>query len=78
MNGRKMREEDLDGGLLYVKLPIPIKAKQIYQPFWVHTLEGNHQGQIGDYLIRGVRGELYICQKDIFEESYRLAEERDE
>lgn len=24
----------------------------------------------GDYIIKGVRGEFYPCQKDIFEETY--------
>ena len=36
----------------------------------VQTLEGPMQGTMDDYLIRGVRGEVYICRKDIFEETY--------
>lgn len=36
----------------------------------VYTLEGAMTGQIGDYLIKGVRGEFYFCAKDIFEETY--------
>jgi hypothetical protein len=36
----------------------------------VYTLEGLMAGQIGDYLIKGVRGEFYFCAKDIFEETY--------
>jgi hypothetical protein len=36
----------------------------------VYTLEGTMTGRIGDYLIKGVRGEFYFCAKDIFEESY--------
>jgi hypothetical protein len=59
-----------DGGY-YVKKPIPVKAVQIPYDFWVESLEGNHQGHAGDYLIQGVKGELYICQKDIFEETYQ-------
>jgi hypothetical protein len=27
-------------------------------------------GAVGDYLIKGVRGEFYFCAKDIFEETY--------
>lgn len=59
-------------GRLYVKKPIPITAIQIKQTFWVKTLEGIHQAKEGDYLIRGIRGELYSCDKEIFEESYEL------
>ena len=36
----------------------------------IHTLEGDHRADIGDYIIRGVRGEFYPCKKDIFEETY--------
>lgn len=36
----------------------------------VWTLEGSMTGSIGDYLIRGVRGEYYFCRQDIFEETY--------
>jgi len=72
MKGIEVNESHLQGGRLYVKKPIPIWAKQIDVTFWVETLEGNHQGREGDYLIRGIKGELYICKKDIFEESYDL------
>lgn len=36
----------------------------------IPTLEGNHQALVGDYIIRGVRGEFYPCKPDIFEETY--------
>lgn len=53
------------------KKPIIIHAKQINEPFRVDTLEGNYkQGKPGDYLMKGVDGELYICDKDIFERTY--------
>ena len=38
----------------------------------VLTLEGAMTGSVGDYLIKGIRGEFYFCAKDIFEESYDL------
>ena len=53
------------------KRPIVIHAKQIHELFRVDTLEGNYkQGKPGDYLMRGIEGELYICDKRIFEGSY--------
>ena len=72
MNGIKADESYLKGARLYVKKPIPIQAIPINQTFWVESLEGNHQGKEGDYLVRGVIGELYICDKEIFERSYEL------
>jgi len=40
----------------------------------IHTLEGTHQANPGDYIIRGVKGELYPCKPDIFELTYEAAE----
>ena len=42
---------------------------------FVKTLEGNMLVSIGDYIIKGVNGELYPCKPDIFEETYEKAEE---
>lgn len=36
----------------------------------IHTLEGDHQARVGDYIIKGVHGEFYPCKPDIFEETY--------
>lgn len=53
------------------KRPIPVQAVQINEPFRVNSLEGDYaQGKPGDYLMKGIDGEMYICDKDIFEKSY--------
>jgi len=36
----------------------------------IQTLEGVMQGDIGDWIIKGVKGEFYPCKPDIFEETY--------
>lgn len=36
----------------------------------IETLEGTMAADIGDYIIRGVQGELYPCKPDIFEQTY--------
>ena len=36
----------------------------------VGTLEGTMTGKLGDWLIRGVKGELYPCKPDIFAATY--------
>jgi hypothetical protein len=54
-----------------MKKALPIKATQIEHEFRVQTLEGDYkQGKPGDYLMCGIEGELYICDKAIFERSY--------
>lgn len=36
----------------------------------IRTLEGIMTAQPGDYIIRGVKGEIYPCKPDIFEATY--------
>ena len=36
----------------------------------VKTLEGEHIATIGDYIIKGIKGEFYPCKPDIFELTY--------
>lgn len=38
----------------------------------VKSLEGDHHVSSGDYIIRGVKGELYACKPDIFEQTYEV------
>lgn len=36
----------------------------------IPTLEGEMTALVGDYIIRGVKGEFYPCKPDIFEMTY--------
>lgn len=36
----------------------------------IPTLEGDHRASIGDWIIRGVKGEYYPCKPDIFAATY--------
>lgn len=41
-------------------------------PDWllIDTLEGRVRASLGDWVIRGVAGEVYPCRSDIFEATY--------
>ncbi len=52
------------------KKPVVIEAIQIATHFKVRTLEGTMEGNPGDWLIRGVEGELYPCKPGIFAKTY--------
>lgn len=41
--------------------------------FFIDTLEGRMNVEIGDWIIKGVKGEFYPCKPDIFEMTYDLA-----
>ena len=36
----------------------------------INTLEGRAVALLGDYIVRGVKGEFYPCKPDIFEQIY--------
>jgi hypothetical protein len=36
----------------------------------IHTLEGVMRADVGDWIIKGVKGELYPCKPDIFAATY--------
>lgn len=37
---------------------------------YIKILEGTMTASLGDYIIKGVKGELYPCKPDIFEQTY--------
>lgn len=45
-----------------------------YEYAIVKTLEGDMRAEIGDYIIRGLRGEFYPCKPDAFHKKYELVE----
>ena len=36
----------------------------------IETLEGPIFASVGDWIIKGIKGEFYPCKPDVFEESY--------
>ncbi len=41
---------------------------------YIDTLEGRMFADMGDYIIRGVKGEFYPCKPDIFDATYEPVE----
>jgi hypothetical protein len=41
----------------------------------IKTFEGTMMARTGDWIIRGVKGEVYPCRPDIFDETYEAVEE---
>lgn len=39
----------------------------------IPTLEGEMKAVTSDFIIKGIKGEVYPCKQDIFEASYELA-----
>ena len=41
---------------------------------YIDTLEGLMKAHKGDYIIKGIKGEIYSCKEDIFKATYDLVE----
>jgi hypothetical protein len=74
-------KKDLNPGLVAKLKPYrktaPANAVQIHVEFRVDSLEGDYaQGKPGDYLMCGPAGELYICDQEIFKDTYEEIEKK--
>lgn len=47
-----------------------------YSRLQIDTLEGTHVASLGDWIIKGPKGEFYPCKPDIFAATYEPVEER--
>jgi len=57
------------------KKPVVIQAIRMNVAVDIPTLEGTMRCDPGDWIIRGVKGEVYPCKPDIFEATYEEVEE---
>lgn len=55
--------------------PVDMASKSGEKKLLIVTLEGLMEANAGDWIICGVKGELYACKPDIFEETYELEEQ---
>lgn len=56
-------------GKVYFGRGAMFKGEQ-YVQLCISTLEGLMTANVGDYIIKGIKGEIYPCKPDIFEETY--------
>ncbi len=47
-----------------------VSTNTCYDHLTIFTLEGDHKANVGDWIIKGVKGEFYPCKPDIFEQTY--------
>jgi len=57
------------------KLPVVVRFREATgEKETIHTREGTLTATQDDYIIEGVRGEIYPIGKDIFHETYEVLE----
>lgn len=71
--GGTVRLVDLPSWLFHAIIDDKIVSVQPDRSLLITTLEGDMTAQLGDWIIRGVKGELYPCKNDIFEATYEAA-----
>ena len=59
------RHPDIDGEKLCKHC-----GKKMHIHGWIDTLEGGHNVCPGDWIIKGIAGELYPCKPQIFMDTY--------
>ena len=59
----------------YRKRPVVIDAVCVQTAWEIDTLEGVMKASPGDFIIKGVQGELYPCKPDVFLKTYDVVEE---
>lgn len=42
---------------------------------YIKTLEGTMKADKGDFIIKGIKGEIYPCKADIFEQTYERVDQ---
>ncbi|AII28057.1 hypothetical protein LD13_gp156 [Bacillus phage Bobb] len=41
----------------------------------IHTLEGDMLAHLGDYILKGIEGELWACKERVFKQTYEEVKE---
>lgn len=59
-------------GWMYGSEDIHFHHITLDEPYYyiIRTLEGTMRADEGDYIIKGIKGEIYPCKREIFEASY--------
>lgn len=65
----------MSGWKKFRKKPVVVKARQLTEDQLVDTAEGTMHGRPGDWLIRGVEGELYPCKDSVFRRTYEAVDD---
>ena len=68
-NGHELRLWS-DGAVIVSPVLEPTDDNPTGEYVQIKTLEGTMRGNVGDYIIKGIKGEFYPCKPDIFEATY--------
>ena len=70
-NRKTNKEVDESKFEKFEKIPVVIEAYKTDEEIEIETLEGTMKANKGDWIIKGVKGEIYPCKPDVFEMTYK-------
>lgn len=59
---------DLRAAMAFIT--VDFSVDDLTRALYIPTLEGEMRADLGDWIIKGVKGEFYPCRDDIFEATY--------
>jgi len=74
IEAQQIKDSDFDNPHPNPDLIQHITYNPVTREVYIQTLEGTMTGVVGDWIIKGVKGELYPCKPDIFEATYDKVE----
>ena len=81
MTKYRKKPVEIDAAQWFSKGHCPVWAQyavtEYDRGFTVKTLEGIMRGDPGDWIIKGVEGEIYPCKPSVFAATYDLVESED-
>jgi hypothetical protein len=66
--------EGVNAGLIVLHLDTAGADKRVVGHAIIWTLEGSMVGNVGDWIVRGIKGEFYPVKPDIFAATYEAVE----
>lgn len=75
IEAEQFTEENKDRAFNFVRCTCSAEFDVVGNPIMkIDTLEGAMIATLGDWIIKGVKGEFYPCKPDIFEDTYEKVE----
>ena len=69
---------DVDGEIeIWKKRPVQIRTVKLKEKVAIKTREGTLYGEAGDFLIEGIKGEVYPIGEEIFYKTYDKVQENE-
>lgn len=66
------RGNNIEEVYIFASKGISLKLEDLVpnEPLFIQTIEGTMRAKVGDFIIKGIKGEFYPCNPEIFRLTY--------